>query len=272
MITFPLAGLFEIALPVGLAIIILHRFRSNWKFVGIGALIFIASQVVHLPLLNGITWLFDQHIIAEPPAASRLLVQSLILGLAAGFCEETARLIGFSWIGAKNQRLGNFLALGIGHGGVESVLVGLSVLGSFLFMLIYRDPALEATIPGLADQAKVYWSVSWDIPLAGAVERVSALCIHLACTLLVAQTFVKHNGLYYGAALLWHALVDGITVYCSGVNLSTWSIEGVVAVLAGISVLLIYWTGRSIDRAEQLLPSGAGSGFQDAMDPFDESS
>jgi uncharacterized membrane protein YhfC len=251
IVTAPLAGLFEIALPIVLAIFILRRFKSGWKFVGIGAVIFIASQVVHIPMLQGINWLYTQKILPAPSESSRLLTQALILGLAAGFCEETGRLVGFKLIGKKNRKFGNILALGIGHGGVESVFVGVTVLSTFIAMLVYKNPTLAATVPGLPAQVQVYWGTSWDTALAGGVERISAIALHLACTVLVYQTFVHKNGLFYVAALLWHAIVDGVSVYLSGIGASVWTLEGVVGIIAVLSILIIYFLGRSTIRLEQ---------------------
>lgn len=252
IISTPFAGLFEVALPIVIALFITRRLKASWKFVGIGAVIFIASQVVHIPLLQGLTYLYNRHILPAPLPEYQLLNQAVILGLAAGFCEETARLIGFALIGKKNRSLKNTLALGIGHGGVESIIVGFAVLGTFVTMLVYRQTNNLPNIAGLAQQVQAYWATPWHTALAGAVERISAVLIHLSCAILVMLAFIRRNGWFYFAALIWHALIDFSAVYLSGIAFSVWGIEGVMLGFAVICVAIIYFCGRFILQREKL--------------------
>ncbi len=44
----------EIGIPIGLAVWLTRRYKYGWGVVGVGVLTFIASQVIHIPLLAGI--------------------------------------------------------------------------------------------------------------------------------------------------------------------------------------------------------------------------
>lgn len=72
-----------------------------------------------------------------------LLQNAVILGLSAGICEETARLIGFAALKARARSWQAALTLGIGHDGTESAIIGELELITFINMLVLRnaDPA-----------------------------------------------------------------------------------------------------------------------------------
>jgi len=44
-----LNSLLMIALPLGLGVFLVKRLRVEWKTFGIGAVIFVASQILHIP-------------------------------------------------------------------------------------------------------------------------------------------------------------------------------------------------------------------------------
>ena len=53
-VMFVLAVIIEIGLPIALAIWLTRRYKFGWGIVGVGVLTFIASQIVHIPLLAGL--------------------------------------------------------------------------------------------------------------------------------------------------------------------------------------------------------------------------
>src|SRR5215208_602350 len=83
-----------IILPILLWIYFRRKFALSWKLVLAGALTFIASQVLHIPLVFGMNSLLQ---------TLPLLANAIILGLLAGLFEETARYILFKFI-LRNTR------------------------------------------------------------------------------------------------------------------------------------------------------------------------
>jgi uncharacterized membrane protein YhfC len=75
-----------ILLPIGLWIYFRRSFDLPWKLVMAGALTFIATQVLHVPLVLGMTSFLQ---------TLPLLANAIILGLLAGIFEETARYLLF---------------------------------------------------------------------------------------------------------------------------------------------------------------------------------
>jgi uncharacterized membrane protein YhfC len=258
LVTFPIAILFTIGFPLLLAWQITRRFQLSWLLVGVGALIFIASQVVHIALLQGIDALMRQGPLGLPDPENRVLVSAVIGGLAAGLCEETARLVGFRLLKPHNRGDAPALALGVGHGGIESILLaGLSLLFTFIAMLPYYGVDVNS-VPAEAIQIAAAWNSSWDLPLAAAIERLSAIILQISLAVLVMQVFTRGNLLFYVAAVVWHAIVDGIAVYALGNNLTgVWGLEAIVLGLALISAAGAYGLWKTAPRKQPAALPGA---------------
>jgi len=268
IVSFILAVLFELLFPIALAIWFCRRFRVSGKLVWIGALIFFASQVVHIPVLYGIQSLFQQGILPMPPLLWGLLFSAVLAGLLAGLSEETARLVGFHGLGSRTRSgaarpwaarsWAAGVALGIGHGGLESFLVGFSGLANVVVM------TTQATNPGLiplppdilsaVEQAAAdFWGMPWHLPLAGAFERLCAMTIQISLAVLVMQTFLRRSAWYYVAAVLLHTLVDAVAVYLVGIGWRVWAIEGAIALLALFSLGIILYYRRKGDPSQPAL-------------------
>jgi len=230
-----------ILLPILLWIYFTRQFALSWKLVLAGALTFIASQVLHIPLVLGMNSFLQ---------TLPLLANAIILGLLAGVFEETARYILFKFIlrNAKSWKAG--ILVGLGHGGIEAMLLGILAAVGFVTMIGYRSIDLS-TVPGIpADQLELarqqveaYWSTPWYMALMGFVERIFAICLHVSLSVMVLYAIVYHKLIWFWLALLWHAFVDAVAVYV-GQQVGILAVEGIVAVFAIIS-LWIVWNMRS---------------------------
>lgn len=146
-ILYALDALLMIGMPIVLGAWLARKTRAPWRLFGIGTLTFIGSQVIHLPLNGGLTVLFR----AMWPSASaqpqwwHIPFNAIVLGLTAGLCEETARLIGYRWLARKAGAFAwrDALMLGAGHGGTEAIILGLLVAVTPVNMVIVRDMNLE---------------------------------------------------------------------------------------------------------------------------------
>jgi len=235
-----LAFLIEIAVmlgaPVALGVFLWRRWRLPWMLFFAGAVTFIASQVVHLPLNYGLTVLFRLDWIPKPPEAWQLPFNATVLGLTAGLCEETARYLVYRFWQKDARTWRQALMFGAGHGGVESVITGLLVGVTFVSMAALRG--MDVTEMGLpADQAAEaarqvteFWVMPAYMPLLAAAERLMAILLHLSLAALVMQVFMRQRLWPLWAAIGWHALVNAVAVYANG----TW---GAVAAEASLAVL-----------------------------------
>ena len=236
---YPLEGFLIIALALGLGLFLHHRLGMAWRLYVVGALTFIASQVVHIPLLIGITSLFTQQVLPSPPAQWLLPFNAVILGLLAGLCEELARWAAYRFVIRRARTWQAALMFGAGHGGIEALLVGLGVIGVFIAFNALSQAQIDALPAAAQAQAQALRSPADLTALVGLVERVFALCIHLGLAVLVLQTFTRGSPLYLVAAILWHSLVDAVSVYAA----PTWGVgvtETLLGVMALISLAIVY--------------------------------
>ena len=226
-----------IVLPIILWVYFTRKFALSWKLVLAGGLTFIASQILHIPLVLAMGS-FLQSI--------SLLFNAIILGLLAGIFEETARYILFKFIIKKSRSWKEGVLVGLGHGGTEAVILGIFAALAFVNMIIYKNIDLS-TVPSIpADQLELakqqvaaYWSAPWYMALMGFVERIFAITLHVSLSVMVLYAIVYRKPIWFWLALLWHALVDAVAVYV-GQEVGILAVEGIVAVFAIISLWIVF--------------------------------
>ncbi len=148
-----------IILPIVLAFYLTRKFSLSWKLVLAGALTFIASQVLHIPVVYGLTALFTNNILSIPTSWTTIF-NAIVLGLLAGIFEETARWVLYKFILKDAKTWNEGVIVGVGHGGVEAVILGGLALTSVLSMIAMRKADLAAF--GIsADQLELAKKAGW---------------------------------------------------------------------------------------------------------------
>jgi uncharacterized membrane protein YhfC len=225
-VTYTLNFLLMLGMPFLLAAFLARRLRVRWGLFWVGTVTFIASQIVHIPLLRV---LGQVGALKVATAGWPLVWYAVLLGLMAGVCEELARYLVLRFWLERDRSWPAALMFGAGHGGVESFIVGLFTAAG---VTADKVPAVQA-------QLAAAWSVPVLYPLLGAFERATAISTHLFLAVLVMQAFTRHNILWLLAAILWHALTDAVAVYAA----SAWGViptEAAVAVLALIGLAVMF--------------------------------
>ncbi len=224
-----------IALPLVLGAILVRRYGVRWSLFGWGAVTFVGSQIVHLPLLQGLTLGLRDATMLRTHA---LVTNAIVLGLAAGVCEEGARYLGYRFLVPDARTWAKALMLGAGHGGMEAILLGGLSGVATLHLIASGTWAPETLALAAAPATARALPPGPMIPLLGALERVFALADHLALSVMVLQTFVRRSWRWLLAAIAWHALLDGTAVYGAG-TVSAVTLEGILAVFALASVGIV---------------------------------
>ncbi len=160
-VLYALNALLMIGLPIVLAIWLAHKLHAPWLLFGVGALTFVGSQIIHIPL----NALLDRlvHFQSTQPAL-KILLNALVLGLTAGLCEEGARYIGYRWLAKKARHFRDALMLGAGHGGTEAIIFGVLAGLSFINLAVMRGMDLtklnlpSQTLTQLQHTLATYWS------------------------------------------------------------------------------------------------------------------
>ncbi|HRO24913.1 MAG TPA: YhfC family glutamic-type intramembrane protease, partial [Promineifilum sp.] len=133
-----------LVIPVVLAIFIHRRTSASWRFFFIGAVTFILSQVLHIPF----NWLVGQTGLLPDSmdTTANLLITAIFLGLSAGVFEETARYLAYRFWARDARSWSRGLMLGAGHGGIESILVGvLSAVSIIGLVVTVNNEAIMST-------------------------------------------------------------------------------------------------------------------------------
>ena len=272
-VTYFLNGFLMIALPIGLTIYLTRRFKQGWRLFWIGALIFLFSQVLHIPFNALVTPFFNQYGFISLPVDLQNVILSVFLGLSAGLFEEFSRYAMYRWWAKEARSWGQGLLAGAGHGGIEAIVLGLLVLYGYVQMQIVRGMDVSTLVTPdkveLANaQIQAYWSAPWYMTLLGALERLFTIPLHLACSIIVLQAFTRKKFWWVGLAILFHALADGVGVFISKIGFSALAIEGIIGIFAIASVIIVFVLRQPELPAEAVLAPVLTPEFK--PEPIDE--
>lgn len=243
-----IAGMFVTMLvPIGVLtgalIFFLIRYRTGMKPVLIGAGVFLIFVLLLEGLLNRFLLKWD-----GPAAAffKNQLALAVYGALAAGIFEETGRLIGFKFFFKKTREWKHGVAYGLGHGGLEVLLIGgliaLAQVNNVVYSFMINNGtfgSLQKAVAKMPAQAAALEQArrqlvslpSWEF-FIGGLERVDALLIQLALSLLVLYAVAHHRSIVYLLAIFLHALVDFTGPFCKLAGMPVLPVEGIITVYA----------------------------------------
>ena len=220
------SALSTFVLPIIILVVARRRWGCSLWSAAVGALVF----VVFALLLEGGT--HSLVFAAVPSLRSNPALYTLYGALAAGVFEELGRVCGFAVLRASDRRpddVGRAIGAGIGHGGIEAMLlVGVGMVSSLVTSVsIINAGASEAFLAGLAGaqrdivarQFELLINTPAPFYLLSIGERTIAIALHIALSVLVWMAFTGRirRGWILGA-ILAHALADaGAALYQSGV-------------------------------------------------------
>jgi uncharacterized membrane protein YhfC len=238
LVQYPLMLLFPLLLGWWLR----RRYGVGWGLFGAGALTFIASQVMHLPLNWALGLLGGGRGVALWP----LVPLALVAGLSAGVCEEGARWLVLRFFLKRARGWREALQFGAGHGGIEAIIFGLLALWTLTQMIALRSRDLAALglTGATADQVRAalaqFWGSPWYMPVLAGLERLFAITFHIAMAVLVMRAITRRNIGYLAAAIAAHAALDFWAVWAMRTLGTTWTEVG-VGVIALAALGLIIW-------------------------------
>ncbi len=239
-----LSLILSFAIPIIGGIYLRRRYGTSFKRFLTGAVIFVLFALV---LENGV-----HGIVLRIPGVSELLtvrmprLYAVYGGLMAGLFEETGRYVAFSRI-LKNDLDNdhNSLMYGMGHGGVEAMLLlGVAMINNLVYSIAINSGKARQLLASAPDTATkrqleaVFTSLATYPPamfLRGIFERLSAIALHLALSVLVFFAVKKRKKGLYFMALIIHAAVDAVTVLLSGMGVGTVTLEAVILIAAALA-------------------------------------
>lgn len=231
-----IALLITIALPVSVGIWFNRKYQLPWRIILYGVMGYLVMQSVASLILSGVNALVANGtlVLSETALATLQLVLSILLAAILGVAVRWALMRYFP---EKLNTLEPAFGIGLGYGGAESVMiVGLQLLITFITMLtnLNYQSASAGLDPDLVTQLDALWAVSPLIPLAGSLERLAALVMHLTVTILILQFFLHQKKLYLLAAVGVELVVNGFVVGLAQTGLHYgWSILASVILMGG---------------------------------------
>ncbi|CCQ97052.1 Uncharacterized membrane protein YhfC [[Clostridium] ultunense Esp] len=242
IIGLALQALLSFTVPLFLLIYLIRKEKISIRTVFIGALVFILfSQILeksmHLYLLvqNQTTANFFK----QP------FLYALYGGLAAGIFEEVGRYLAFRYALKGKMERKEGLALGLGHGGIEAVLIGgLPAIQAIFLSMMINQGTLESSLNGQVP-AEMIASIKTSLTVTppylfylGGMERMIALIIQIAMSLLVLLAVRKRNLRYLLYAIFAHAAIDFPVGLSQAFRIHPVWVE---AFLLLVGIGLIYW-------------------------------
>lgn len=209
--------------PVVCTVLLARRTKGIWKGFLWGALAFVISQlIIRIPILQFVLPNFVWFAVLQLYPWQ----YGLFLGLTAGLAEETARWIAMRYFLKGKDSLQHGLAFGLGHGGIEA-------------MLLVGPNMIAGAVMALAGQGELFPADGADI-LVGAAERIFAMAFHVGASLLVMYGVREKKGFrYWALAVALHTLLDAAAVILPGVfGAGVWGIELWAAVGGGMTLAL----------------------------------
>ncbi|MBN2005185.1 MAG: YhfC family intramembrane metalloprotease [Anaerolineae bacterium] len=244
-VLYPLQGILMIAIGIVWGVVLTRKFALSWRLYALGAITFVLSQVVHIPLNSLLTTLFQKGILPAPPPAWKLPFNAITLGFTAGLCEEVARYCVYRWWAKDARSWRKGMLFGAGHGGIEAIILGGLVLFAFFQMVVLRTADLSTMVPAdqldlARQQVSDFWSAKWYMPFLGVFERFFTLPVHVGLSLIVLQVFTRKQIRWLWLAIGWHMLIDALAVFI----MPTWGVFAAEATVFVVGCLSLVWIWR----------------------------
>jgi len=166
---------------------------------------------------------------------------ALLLGLSAGVFEELARYLVLRRISKRVSGWSEGLLFGLGHGGLEAIIVAGFAFYALFQALALRGVPLEGLLPAARletarAQLESYWGMVWYEPLWATLERISALAFHTMAALLVLIAVRQRRLGWLAAAILAHTLFNAVAL----VSVRVWGVATTEAILAGMGAVCVW--------------------------------
>lgn len=198
--------------PVFLFIYFRRKYKISFKSVGIGMLTFIIFAMILEQILHSV-------VMRNNLIRTGTIAFALYGALAAGVFEETGRFISMKFVLKDKRQWQDGVAFGIGHGGIESIMIGtISNLSNLAIAELINSNKFNEMLTGLSGDSAAIKSLetvrntlintSPALFAFSGVERIFAILIHIAGSILVLYAIKNKKIIYLFIAILGHALVD----------------------------------------------------------------
>lgn len=226
-------------LPVAASIYAYKKYHISFKVLFIGVMVFIVFSQILEKLMH--TAVLEKTSIIMHPYA-----YALYGAAAAAVFEEFGRFIAFKFVLKKAREWKDGLSYGIGHGGIESILIGgFSYINFLIYSLMINSKTFdklynkvpEATLNQIRDVLVNGKSYNF---ILGGFERIFAFALQIALSILVLYSIKSGKFIYFILALAVHFAVDfPAGLFQTGTLSALWFVECIVCLAAVLSLVFI---------------------------------
>ena len=251
MVFMAISAIVSIGLPIALFIVLRKKFNGKFLPMIIGAAAFIVFALV---LESSVHYLvLNRFALREKPLAY------ILYGIfMAGIFEETARFISFKiLLKRKYSGISTGLSYGIGHGGIEAVmLAGVSMIVSIVYGIMLNSGNIGAITGSLQGegleavntQLAALQTTAPYMFLVGGIERIFAIAIQVSLSVIMFYSvFCRGKTWLFPVAILLHAAIDiPAAAFQSGVLGNVMVVEGIVFIGAAASAALALYIHKRL--------------------------
>ena len=226
-IAYIVTAAIEILLPIILAIIIWKKFKVSWAIFFLGMVLFLAS-LIRTPLNTYLGGLLQSNFRGEV----FYILFGAMAGLTAGIFEEGVRVLALGTvIKPRDYYKGVMYGIGHGGGGEAMVFIGFSTLANFIIYKFFPNILPVNILPQIQ-------AIAWWLPLVGAMERILAIAIQIAFSVLIMYTFMSKKYYIIAVTIILHTVVDFAAFYIN-YKFGMWYSELSVFIFAVIGIVII---------------------------------
>lgn len=259
IISIIIQGIISIGLPLFFLVYFIRKYPGSWKPILVGLSVFIVfSQILEATLHQFVLFInpLTRGLMNNP------LMYAVYASLAAGIFEEVGRFIGFRYLLKKFHSWKDGIAYGIGHGGIEAILlVGFTAISNLaiaflinygVFDLLY-DVSDDSTIEALSGIKFQLISLPSHLFIMGGLERIIVFPIQLGLSLLVLYGVRNRKYTFLLYAVAFHAIVDFLPALSHKMSIHILWIEGYLLIMAIASLIFIFKSKTMFARSEENL-------------------
>ncbi len=157
-----------------------------YALLTVGVITSVGALMVQVVVLRGL----DRALLGILP------IGALAIGLAAGFTEEFARLLGYQYLAPGAVTRSQALMIGAGHGFTETIYTGLIAITLGLALMAQSSTPPADRLAALSDA------------VAEALNGLLPIIMHMALSWLVLQVFLRGELYWVFVAIFAHAVVE----------------------------------------------------------------
>ena len=248
------------AFPLLTAVVWKIRKKEPVTTILIGAATFLLfALILEKPVQNVLAFPtamgLPEHAVSRFLSANPVLL-ALVAGLFPGVFEETGRLIAFRTVLRKRKNRETSISFGIGHGGFEVILIlGLTYIQYIAYAVMLNTGTFGTVVDQVVSQApEQLGSIESVVSLLTGfsfadlsiafVERIFAVLFHIGASIFVFYACKDKKRFWlYPLAIILHTGMDfiGALSIFNVINISAWTLEGIVAGFGLLTFFVAYF-------------------------------